>query len=123
MCAARWGLTISAQKLKAMAIRNSVNHIGIEQQVDGAIQVVPSFTYLRSVLSDSGLPDDNISRHLGKASQVFGWMLEPIFSCLYGSSVPCIMCNGVDSPACMVIQSLVYCAIVLVALLVWSFSA
>eukprot|EP00117_Sycon_ciliatum_P011894 scpid87181/ scgid13171/ len=55
-CASSWGLTVSVQKTKAMAVNCSDPPPSIDLQDGGSVEVVDSFTYLGSVLSaDSAL--------------------------------------------------------------------
>ena len=81
-CASRWGLTVSLQKTKAMAV-NCAGALPVDVPVGerGAFGIVSQFTYLGSVLTNDGSLDVEVGVRLAKASRAFGAMLRPIFLC------------------------------------------
>ena len=80
-CASGWGLTVSVQKTKAMAVNCSDPPPSIDLQDGGSVEVVDSFTYLGSVLSADGALDKGLTSRLAKASRAFGALQKPIFGC------------------------------------------
>ena len=80
-CASGWGLTVSVQKTKAMAVNCSHPPPSIDLQDGGSVEVVDSFTYLGSVLSADGALDKELTSRLAKASRAFGALQKPIFGC------------------------------------------
>ena len=79
-CASRWGLTVSLQKTKAMAV-NCAGALPVDAPVGerGTFGIVCQFTYLGIVLTNDGSLDMEVSVRLAKASRVFGALLRPIF--------------------------------------------
>ena len=78
-CASRWGLTVSVQKSKGMAIGASVDcrHVAVGGDT---IEVVDKFPYLGSLLSSDGLASRDVASRVAKASAVFGALRIPVFA-------------------------------------------
>ena len=78
-CASRWGLTVSVQKSKGMAIGASVDcrHVAVGGDT---IEIVDKFPYLGSLLSSDGLASRDVASRVAKASAVFGALRIPVFA-------------------------------------------
>ena len=77
--AARWGLTVSVQKTKAMAVGESVDRHDVCLPNGNTIESVQQFTYLGSNLDDHGSLDEEVSVRLRKAAQVYGCLHDAVF--------------------------------------------
>eukprot|EP00117_Sycon_ciliatum_P027914 scpid27779/ scgid3366/ Craniofacial development protein 2; p97 bucentaur protein len=73
-CASGWGLTVSVQKTKFLAVGPSVIRadIVVPGSAGDVIGVVSDFTYLGSTISDDGELDAEVTTRLAKASRAFG---------------------------------------------------
>ena len=60
-CAARWGLTVSVAKTKAMAVGATADRSDVVLPNGDIIQVVPRFTYLDSGMEERGSLDAELS--------------------------------------------------------------
>ena len=79
--AAEWGLTVSLEKTKGLAMGKHLEPSDVlpVQVADGAIEVVRDFTYLGSIISDDGEIGAEVSTRIGRASRAFGCLQRSIF--------------------------------------------
>ena len=80
--ASAWGLTVSLEKTKGMALGEGLDDRDVApvQVEEGMIQMVDSFIYLSSILSKDGDVMDDIKGRIAKTSRAFGCLRVPIFS-------------------------------------------
>ena len=80
-CASGWGLTVSVQKTKFLAVGPSVIRADIVMpgSAGDMIGSVSKFSYLGSTISDDGELDAEVTTRLAKSSRAFGSLLQPIF--------------------------------------------
>lgn len=78
----KWGLTVSTQKTKGIALGGMVcdRDLGSLQVDGGEIEMVNCFTYLGSNLSRGGNVMSDVSCRIEKASRAFGCLRGPIFN-------------------------------------------
>ena len=67
-CARRWGLTVSIQKTKGMAVGHHALRTPLLVSETDTIEIVNDFPYLGSVISDCGTLSPEFSARLGKTS-------------------------------------------------------
>ena len=77
--AARWGLTVSVQKTKALAVGESVDRHDVCLPNGNIIESMRQFTYLGSNLDDHGSLDEEVSICLRKAAQIYGCLHDAVF--------------------------------------------
>ena len=77
-----WGLTVSTEKTKGMAVGNSLTEEDVAPvKVEGGeIEMVEQFTYLGSVISKDGDIMEDVKCRIAKASKAFGCLRGPIFN-------------------------------------------
>ena len=79
--AAEWGLSVSAQKSKALIVgRHLAASDTAPVQVDsGSIDVVQDFTYLGSNITDDGEVGSEVGTRIAKAARAFGCLKKAVF--------------------------------------------
>lgn len=95
-----WGMTVSVDKTKGMAVgRNVVDEdVAPLQLENGSVEMVDTFQYLGSCIDASGDMKKEISSRIAKASRAFGCLRKPIF---------------LDKSLSIPTKRAVYCAVVL----------
>lgn len=79
-CARQWGLTVSIQKTKGMAVGNHAIQTPVSVTPTDTIEIVDDFPYLGSIVSSSGSLATELTTRLAKASRAFGCLRAPIFT-------------------------------------------
>jgi hypothetical protein len=79
--AQQWGLTVSTSKTKGLV----VGHHTVEEEDpvtvgSDVIEIVPSFTYLGSIITQDGRLESELSSRIAKAARAFGCLRESIFT-------------------------------------------
>ena len=79
--ASKWGLTVSIEKTKGMVIGSHLTPSDTlpVQLKEGAIEIVPDFTYLGSTITNNGEVKEEVKRRIGKAARAFGCLQRSIF--------------------------------------------
>ena len=79
--ASKWGLTVSVRKTKGMVIgRHLAPTDSLPVQLDeGPVEIVKSFTYLGSNITDDGEVSEEVKCRIIKAARAFGCLRKAIF--------------------------------------------
>ena len=79
--ASEWGLTVSIQKTKAMAVGSHLTSSDTLplQLREGEVEMVHDFTYLGSTITNDGEVKSEIGTRIAKAARAFGCLQKPIF--------------------------------------------
>ena len=95
-----WGMTVSVEKTKGMAVGCNVTDADVTplQIENGSVEMVDTFQYLGSCIDASGDMKNEISNRIAKASRAFGSLRKPIFQ---------------DKNLSIQTKRAVYCAVVL----------
>ena len=77
--ASKWGLTISVHKVKGMVIGRHLADSLLVQLDKGPVEIVKSFTYLGSNITDFRQVSEEVKCHINKAARAFCCLREAIF--------------------------------------------
>ena len=79
--ASKWGLTVSLEKTKGMAMGEGLRNANVTPILveGGEIEIVDNFTYLGSVISKDGYVTNDVKGWNAKASRAFGCLRGPVF--------------------------------------------
>ena len=79
--ASSWGLTVSMEKTKGMAVGNHTDDSNtlLMQVPGGQIDMVNDFTYLGSTITRDGEVNQDVKLRIGKAARAFGCLQKAVF--------------------------------------------
>ena len=79
--ASEWGLTVSTEKIKGMAVGEGLNENDVRpvQEEGGSVIVVQDFTYLGANISREKEITSEVTERIARAARAFGCMRVPVF--------------------------------------------
>ena len=80
-CTSEWGLTVYIPKTKAIVVNGSQLTSDVVLPRSALVEMVSEFRYLDGLVSGDGVPDQEISSRISKASRACGCLQGSIFHC------------------------------------------